>query len=618
MGHARRAGIRLVVVLGVAASSLLAVTVAAAEPGLGGTARIPTPASGRTLPYWYAKLACPAAGDCVAAGPPGLVSIGEPSASAPLAVGTEAAGAWGKPRRIAAPAGGAATSTDWPGVRALSCPDVGDCTAVGGYATTKGGAYGPIAVSETAGSWGGASFLAQPVAAAGGGAERGELDAVDCLSAASCVAVGDVVGTGGLSRADADVETAGSWGPATMLPAIPGEVAAAHVQVAGVECSDLGDCQAAASDGGAVTDVWTETAGSWSEPVVVRSADGRFQASALACPSPTTCLLVGRIEHGTGSAAAVATETDGTWSTAVALALPRLSPVATSAYLSGLSCASALECVAVGAWQIPLSTSGAANAPLGSRAGAVTWSSGRWSSVGYLPVPVPKSLFSFVEPNGVSCPTTASCTAMLVVLSLGIGGFRVQQLAATVRAVRPVGTPGPPVLVAGVGLLDGLRATWHPPTDDGGSPVRAYTVTLQPGDRTCSTRGDACTFRHLLDTHRYHLVVRDDTSFGASRPAQALVAAGPVPTRPTAVRAHDQHGTVKISWRPATAPRDEPVHYVVTIRGGQRLVTVVTSVDHCSVPNLRHGGYWVTVTAVDPSGESVPSPRAHVHVARRR
>jgi hypothetical protein len=205
---------------------------------------------------------------------------------------------------------------------------------------------------------------------------------------------------------------------------------------------------------------------------------------------------------------------------------------------------------------------------------------------------------------------------LISVLTLSFAGIGGSELAAGITPVRPVIAPGAPLQLGAVGVRDGLTATWLPPAGDGGSAIIRFTATVQPGDRTCSSAGDACTVRGLVDGHRYHLIVRDDTSFGASAPATELVAAGPVPTRPTVVRARDVHGVVEISWRRATAPRDEPIRYVVTLKGprdGERQFGRRSL--RCRIGGLPKGKYAISVTAFDPSGGSKQSSIAQIHVS---
>jgi hypothetical protein len=597
-----------VVALTIVAAVLLAVSTAGAEPGLDGATKLATPPQNGLIPYEYSAISCPVLGGCVVVGPDGLLDFGVLPGSAleQLAVTTQTSGTWGKPATIPAPTGGAATSSYASELPAVSCPDDGDCVAVGSYATTKGGAYGPITVSETSGTWGGASYIPQPAGAAVGGNERDQLEAVTCASAGNCVAVGVADGTDGLSHAYVDTDTAGAWGVATMLPVIPG-LGQTQLQIAGVVCSSLDDCRFAAS-GGTASYVWTETAGTWSGPVDVSTPKGVFAASSIACPSATTCLLVGFESIVHGPQPAYATESDGTWSTASTLPIPRLSPVFSSGRFTGISCSSATECVAVGLWD--------ADAPSESiLPGAATWSAGSWSSVGYLDVPTPKARESLSLAESVSCPSTTSCVSLVNALSFDLASIRGEQLAVRVASVRAVVAPGSPTRIGAVGVRSGLTATWLPPANDGGSPIDDFTATLQPGDRHCTTSGDACTVRGLVDGHRYRVIVRDRTAHGTSRPTVELAVAGPVPTRPRVVRARDVNGVVEISWRRASAPPDEHVHYVVTLKGPHKRVRrLATASLRCQVGGLPTGRYTVAVVAFDASGHSVASPTALVRV----
>jgi predicted RNA-binding protein with TRAM domain len=129
-------------------------------------------------------VSCVTPGNCTAVGIEG--NSGSPGNFGLLA--TETSGVW---------SGGSLVSGTSQ-LSGVSCPDVGDCTAVGMLFPDETGAY----VTETNGSWGAAAAMPGPP-------ERpdtndGGLDAVSCVDATNCAAVGSV-----LSYA---FESDGVWG----------------------------------------------------------------------------------------------------------------------------------------------------------------------------------------------------------------------------------------------------------------------------------------------------------------------------------------------------------------------------------------------------------------------
>lgn len=598
-------------------------TTAGAEPGVSGVVKLLAIAqSAASGPFTYSAISCPSAGNCAAAGP-GPVND-SPAASGDLpSVVVESSGTWGSPVQVALPAGAATTSTAWPGITALSCPDPGDCVAVGGYPTTKGGAYAPLLETESSGVWASSAVVA-PVGAdaATGGAERAELYSVQCLSAGDCVAVGTETDTDGLQSLFADVESAGTWGAATKLPRVSPQTAHDQFPVAKVVCSDVSDCLVVSTDG-ADSYAWTQTAGTWSTPVAMPTGETRvFVADDLACPDPTTCLAVGAEVDPNGvlpTEPGFSVETSGIWSEPHMIAFPRLSPVASEGTFSAISCDTDATCEVTGLF---LGTGGLFGAFFPSIVpGVATWSDGAFSSIGYVHLPTsPDDLLDIAEITGVTCPSVTQCVALGADVGLGLLGESGDSYAVALTPDEAVGTPPPPIEAAGSQLRGGIVASWQPPYSDGGSPITSFTAHVLPGGESCTTTGYSCQIHGLANGHRYVLVVADRTADGSSTQARAghLVVAGLVPTRPSEVLASDKKDRLVVEWHRSVGIAGEPVqHYVVTVSGPKKFVErLSTKSTHCSFGWPRKAGlYKVSVVALDASGPSLPSHVAEVRVA---
>ena len=602
---------------GVAATVVLVATViavgglGAAEPGFTPIQAMPVPAaSGPINTFSYASLVCTSATTCEAVGPPATTDHPADVAQPPAAT-TETAGVWSPPTPIALPAGAAAKSTLWPGLQSLSCSDAGDCTAVGGYATTSAGATAAMAASQTSGTWGAATAVPQPVGAATGASERDVLDRVQCTSVGNCVAAGSDRGTDGLLHAYVETESAGSWSAGTELPDISLLNAKDPYRTTSLVCTDLTDCTVVGVVPGVTggTYAWTETAGTWSDPVNVAPHSPGFEGNDLACPDPTTCILVGaQLFDG-----AYVTETSGVWSSVTVVPAPRLSPVGLIGALNAITCNTDALCEVTGEW---LSIGGAA--VLETIAGAATWSNGTWSSFGYVRTPQPKDAILAVGAlNDVACPTTTACEAIGFSASLSFVAISAEAFSTSITPMRAVVAPRAPSFAGGAGIPDGIRGLWLPPTDDGGAPVTTFTATVEPGGRTCTTAGYACTFHGLANGHRYHVVVRDRTSFGPSAPRVGLATAGLAPHAPAAVRLAVLHPSeVEASWHPAATLPGEPVRvYVVTLTGPHHLTErLATHGLTARFGGLRPGAYTVRVEARNASGLSRPSAPAHARL----
>jgi hypothetical protein len=206
---------------------------------------------------------------------------------------------------------------------AVSCTDATDCTAVGQSRSKASGE--PIHASESAGTWGPAT----DIPAAGG---LGFLFAVSCATVTDCTAVG----ADGDSQPIAVAESDGTWGPPVELPAPGGSG-----RLSGVSCASAGDCTAVGYDGDGQPFHVAESGGTWGTSVELPVAGGSGYFSAVSCAAATSCTAVG--DDTSSSAAIYATESAGTWS-----ATAQIPDGAGGAAFDGVSCTEATDCVAVG------------------------------------------------------------------------------------------------------------------------------------------------------------------------------------------------------------------------------------------------------------------------------
>jgi hypothetical protein len=587
----------------VAAASVLLAAPAGAEPGCSMFQVMPKPVGSPGTGSAYGAVSCDSTTECTAVGP--YSSLG-----GKLSAVTETSGTWGTPSAISMPFGTSTTKT--PQLYAISCPAAGTCTAVGAYALTSGATL-PLLVTETSGTWGTPVAMTLPAGAASGAKEIGELPGVDCVSTGNCVAVGAYEDTGGLGQDVAETQVAGgSWTPVE-LPAVAGGSASTITLALSVSCTDTSDCTAIGEQLDEATFQistvsWTESAGTWSDPVTIPTpGTSFFLANQLACPDATTCLAVGSLETLTGQYPAYATETSGTWGAATRLPIPSLSPAAGAATLTSISCDTATLCEAVGEFI----EQGKKPSSLSIAAGAATWSNGTWSSIGYargVPAGTNRADVSFF--TGVSCPSTTACTAIGASGDLKVSANGVDGFSANLVPVRAVSLPSSPIAVTGTGITGGAKIAWQPPVDDGGTPVHTYTATAEPGGRSCTTSHDACALHGLRNGHRYRINVTDHTAFGSSRRTvdSRLVVVGRAPTSPAALRLRFRASDLVVSWHPSSSPAGEPVRYSVVVHGPHGFSRHVVTRGHTVVlAGARDdGAYAVTLVATNASGSSKP------------
>jgi hypothetical protein len=223
------------------------------------------------------SVACPAAGDCVAAG--------TYDNGADLFVVNQKNGTWQNARHLT----GTALSV-YSGSPRVACVSTGNCfVTAGGYvAAEKGGTWG--AVSELPG---GLTALA-----------------LSCVRGGACT----VGGTNGTS-AEVDTEQGGTWAAPVALPQSVN--AGGYARVTAISCASNGNCGAVGS---------YSTSGYLAEPFVAGEASGRWQAitqaqqslasvgamTGVSCPAAGDCGAISDDGY-------VVSEVGGIWRTGQAI-----------------------------------------------------------------------------------------------------------------------------------------------------------------------------------------------------------------------------------------------------------------------------------------------------------
>jgi hypothetical protein len=366
------------------------------------------------------SVSCPAAGNCS-----GVGSYVDSAGNVQGLLVTETSGTWAAGVEAALPADAAAD----PQVTldAVSCASAGNCSAVGGYLDSSGDAQ-VLLLTETDGVWAAGIEAALPANAVAG---DGFLAAVSCATAGNCSAVGSYLDSSKNVVPLLLTETAGSW--ATGVEATLPANAAGIKQTATLEsvsCASPGNCAAVggyfdrARDSEAL--LLDQTAGSWGTGVEAKlpanAAPTRKYAGetvlllAVSCSSAGNCSAagsycavgncntIGKGSSSSGEQGLLITETAGSWATGVEAKLPaNASATGPMQYLNSISCASAGDCSAVGAYfsggqrtHLVLLTETAGSWARGVRAALPANAAGRQEELGL---------------NSVSCSSAGNCTA---------------------------------------------------------------------------------------------------------------------------------------------------------------------------------------------------------------
>ena len=175
-------------------------------------------------------------------------------------------------------------------------------------------------------------------------------------------------------------------------------------------------------------------------------------------------------------------------------------------------------------------------------------------------------------------------------------------------AVSPLSAPAAPAGINGIGGDGFVTVWWNGASEDGGSPITAYTATAFPSGRTCTTVLLSCTIAGLSNGTRYQILVTAANIAGMSPPSSSTpnVTAAACPSIPGAVSTTPGNTQVVVVWsEPAYDGGSPIVGYTATASpGGQACTALAFS---CTISGLTNGtSYAITVVATNVSGDSQP------------
>jgi hypothetical protein len=225
-------------------------------------------------------------------------------------------------------------------LNAVSCPSVDgagslNCMAVGFYQNSSGTSF-TLAEMWSANTW---TITATPLPS---GATSGYLFGVSCSSSTSCTAVGYYTNSSGMDVALAEVWDGHTW----TIQTIPNPTG---VSWQAVSCSSANSCTAVgyytSSGASYFAVVGVQSGTTWSlhfPPTPPSALDSSL--TSVSCSSASACTAVGYYVNGSGKATLADVGSGNTWSIQPT---PNLSAVAGNV-LEGDSCSSASACTAVG------------------------------------------------------------------------------------------------------------------------------------------------------------------------------------------------------------------------------------------------------------------------------
>jgi hypothetical protein len=299
---------------------------------------------------FFSSLSCTSPGDCEAAG-----SYSNGGGQILGLIANESGGHWTVPVSLAAPAG--AAGNQGVTVYGVSCGAVGNCAAVGSYENGHGDTT-TFVDSERGAHWLRPKTLPLPANALVRGQDA-LVRSVSCSSANTCSAIGtyqdnNPVGT----RTEGFVanERKGAWSRARQI-ALPASNFNPFVTVSQIACSSSADCVGVGSfiNNNDVTEalVVNEVGGVWhrAQALTLPASASRFadaSVTEVTCLEDSSCATFGTFNTTSGAIEAMsASESNGVWGSASALAMPSNAAANPHVFLfgfGGISCAASDNC----------------------------------------------------------------------------------------------------------------------------------------------------------------------------------------------------------------------------------------------------------------------------------
>ena len=231
------------------------------------------------------------------------------------------------------------TGTKWSQLRAVSCSSSTSCIAVG----DRDGSEGVVALAE---SWNGTEWKAQ-AAATPTGSTYTELRGVSCISSKECIAGGEYTDSGNVTVTLAEIWNGTEW----KVQTTPNPAGATYSDLHGVSCASATACTAAGfyvtSTNGEDTlvEVWNGTEWKIQTTPNVTGAEYNLLGS-VSCVSSTACTVTEGYRKN-GDWYTLAEHWNGTeWKIQTT---PNPTGAKASGF-SGVSCTSAIVCIATGSY----------------------------------------------------------------------------------------------------------------------------------------------------------------------------------------------------------------------------------------------------------------------------
>ena len=348
------------------------------------------------------SVSCASAGNCSAGG-----NYEDSSGNIQAFVVSQTGGAWHTAIEVPGTAG--LNGGGFAELDSLSCASAGNCSA-GGVYDTASNQLEAFVVSQVSGTWHKAIEVPGIAALNQGGSA--DITSVSCASAGNCSAGGRYSDSLDNNQVFVVSQTGGTWHKAIEVPGSAALNQGGSAFLTSVSCGSAGNCTA----GGSYFDishnrqafVVSQTGGTWHKAIEVPGSaalnqGGIAEVNSVSCAPAGNCSAGGRYFDGSiRQEAFVASQTGGTWHTAIEVPGTAALNQGGVAGVASVSCASAGNCSAGGHYSDNSSH---------SQAYVVSQVNGTWHTAIEVPGSAPLNQGGNAGISSVSCGSAGNCSA---------------------------------------------------------------------------------------------------------------------------------------------------------------------------------------------------------------
>jgi hypothetical protein len=280
-----------------------------------------------------------------------------------------------------------------------------------GTSAAAAGMHGSAGSGATAsgGTWGTATEVPGLGALNKGGSAG--VSSVSCALPGNSGAVVSYQAGPGQQQVFVVTTTSGSWGMAEEAPGTAALNTGDSAGMSSVSCASAGNCSAGGSydsSSGREAFVVSETNGTWTTAIEVPgtaalNTGGSAEVSSVSCTSAGNCSAGGAYASASGGQAFVVNETNGTWNTAIQVVGPAAASTGGTAAVSSVSCGSAGNCSAVGSY-----VRGSGHR---QQVFVVSETNGVWGTAIEVPGTAALNKSGNAQISSVSCASAGNCSA---------------------------------------------------------------------------------------------------------------------------------------------------------------------------------------------------------------